>query len=146
MGTGRSWCWPVCGVEVKEGLRVIPSLPWLLDGGTLREHREGEGLKPSVWDILRLSVWVGGSQEIRGNLGRRRKETAIFLGLAQERGVVAGAAQRNELAIVGKMRTSVEKVPFHMTGPVLHDGGDVSLRPRVSAVNTAGPSSHCSLG
>ena len=127
---------------MKEGSRMMLGLSWLLDGGTFGEHREGEGLKRS---ILRLSIWVGGSQEIRGNLTRRRKETVSSLGLAQEGGVAAGESQRNELAIGGKM-TSGEKVPFHMTGPVLHDGEDASLSLRASAVYTVGPSSHCFLG
>lgn len=128
-------------------------LSWLRDGGILccsGKHREGEGLKRSVWDIVYLSVWVGVSQEIRGKLGRRRKEIVTSLGLAQERGVVAGKCQRNKLALIEKMRTSVEKVPFHMTSPVLHDGEGTSPAAspshRASAVHTVGPSCSCFPG
>lgn len=63
---------------------MMPGLAWVWDDGALchsGEPREGEGLKRSVWDIWCLSVWVGVSQEVRGNRGRRRKEIITSLGL-----------------------------------------------------------------
>lgn len=106
-GMGRSWYWLVCRVKVKERSRMMLGLSWVQDGATLccsGEHREEVSLRRSVWDILCLSVWVGVSQERRGTTGRRRKEIVSSLGLAQEKGVVAGECQRNELALVEKMR------------------------------------------
>lgn len=147
---GRSWYWLVCRVKVKERSRMMLGLSWIQDFGTLccsGEHREEVSLRRSVWDILCLSVWVQVSQERRRTTGRRRKEIVSSLGLAQERGVVVGECQRNELALVEKMRTSVEKGPFHMSSPVLRDGEGASpiASPslRASAVYRLGPS--CSL-